>query len=318
MPTKKHAYLIIAHNEFNMLKLLIRSLDDERNDIYVMVDAKSEDFNQKEFEGIAKYSDLIFTKRIKNYWAAFTHIEAHILLMEEALKNKYEYYHIISGVDIPLKTQNEIHSFFENSQSKEFVSMNEKSMNELYEQERMKKITKRDKIRYLLEINQFKFAFYYYFNQKCLNGSNYCKFAYRLARIVFVFQQLLGIQRNKKIKIYKGSDWFSITHNLLIKILNKEEWVKKHFNYCFCPSELYVQTITKNFGFENNIYEGGNMRYIDWKRGCPYTFLSQDYDELINSGKLFSRKFSTAIDKEIIRKLYCRLLPEDVVNAELQ
>ena len=30
----KHAYLIIAHNEFEILKLLVNALDDARNDIY--------------------------------------------------------------------------------------------------------------------------------------------------------------------------------------------------------------------------------------------------------------------------------------------
>jgi hypothetical protein len=29
----KHAYLIIAHNEFEVLKKLVEALDDEKNDI---------------------------------------------------------------------------------------------------------------------------------------------------------------------------------------------------------------------------------------------------------------------------------------------
>lgn len=36
----KHAYLIIAHNEFEILKRLIQALDDERNDIYIHFDRK--------------------------------------------------------------------------------------------------------------------------------------------------------------------------------------------------------------------------------------------------------------------------------------
>ena len=35
----KHAYLIIAHNEPNILKTLLLMLDDERNDVYLHVDA---------------------------------------------------------------------------------------------------------------------------------------------------------------------------------------------------------------------------------------------------------------------------------------
>lgn len=36
----RHAYLIIAHNEFEVLKLLIECLDDSRNDIYIHFDKK--------------------------------------------------------------------------------------------------------------------------------------------------------------------------------------------------------------------------------------------------------------------------------------
>ena len=33
---KKHAYLIIAHNNWKQLSLLLSVLDDERNDIYIL------------------------------------------------------------------------------------------------------------------------------------------------------------------------------------------------------------------------------------------------------------------------------------------
>ena len=37
----RHAYLIIAHNEPEILQMLISALDDARNDIYVHIDKKS-------------------------------------------------------------------------------------------------------------------------------------------------------------------------------------------------------------------------------------------------------------------------------------
>ena len=36
----KHAFLILAHNEFDILKALVRSLDDVGNDIYIHFDRK--------------------------------------------------------------------------------------------------------------------------------------------------------------------------------------------------------------------------------------------------------------------------------------
>lgn len=34
----KHAFLIIAHNEYPVLEVLLSMLDDERNDIYLHID----------------------------------------------------------------------------------------------------------------------------------------------------------------------------------------------------------------------------------------------------------------------------------------
>lgn len=36
----KHAYLILAHNEFAVLKYLLQSIDDDRNDIFIHFDRK--------------------------------------------------------------------------------------------------------------------------------------------------------------------------------------------------------------------------------------------------------------------------------------
>lgn len=37
----KHAYLIIAHNEPEVLRRLVKSVDDKRNDIYIHIDKKA-------------------------------------------------------------------------------------------------------------------------------------------------------------------------------------------------------------------------------------------------------------------------------------
>ena len=56
----KHAFLILAHTDFAVLQLLIASLDDSRNDIFVHVDARAKDFRQQDFEGVCRKSRLQF------------------------------------------------------------------------------------------------------------------------------------------------------------------------------------------------------------------------------------------------------------------
>ena len=47
-----------------------------------------------------------------------------------------------------------------------------------------------------------------------------------------------------------------------------------------------------------------NMRWIDWKRGNPYTFEDGDYEELIASDYLFARKFDMDQYPKVCKALY--------------
>lgn len=64
----KHAFLIMAYNNWDQLKSLISLLDDSRNSIYVHIDAKACDFKQTEFDGITRKASLHFVPRVKVSW----------------------------------------------------------------------------------------------------------------------------------------------------------------------------------------------------------------------------------------------------------
>jgi hypothetical protein len=100
---QKHAYMIIAHNEFDLLEILVRLLDDPRNDIYVHIDAKVKDFDFKSFQALTQYSRLRFTpRRISATWGDFSLVNTELLLLQTAVAGEdpaqpYAYYHLISA-----------------------------------------------------------------------------------------------------------------------------------------------------------------------------------------------------------------------------
>lgn len=55
-------------------------------------------------------------------------------------------------------------------------------------------------------------------------------------------------------------------------------------------------------------------RAIDWKRGCPYTYIRDDIEELIDSSKLFARKFDINVDSSIVEMLASYLTSRDEVS----
>ena len=111
----RHAYLIMAHNQFDLLKKIISLLDFEGHDFYIHIDKKSVDFNLSDFEGAAKKSNIIFIDRRDTVWGGYSGIETELALLEKAAKGDYSYFHLISGADMPLKPAKEIYEFFEQS-----------------------------------------------------------------------------------------------------------------------------------------------------------------------------------------------------------
>ena len=71
---RKHAYLIMAHNNFYCLEKLLLLLDDSRNDIYLHIDKKIKDFDFDYFQNLCVNANVIFPKkRINVTWEGGLH-----------------------------------------------------------------------------------------------------------------------------------------------------------------------------------------------------------------------------------------------------
>lgn len=271
----KHAYLIIAHNELELLKNLISILDDERNDIYIHFDAK---LNKLPELSVSKSKLYILEKRINVCWADFSVVEAELALLRTAYSNHhYAYYHLLSGVDLPLKSQDYIHTFFDKNAGQEFIDIC------LYD---VSTEMERKMMRWHLFPKDFK---------------NVGKFAFitRLMRATLIrIQESLGIKRNKHIDFRKGSQWVSLTSDFTEYLLSRENIIRKIYSHTFCPDEVFIQTECWNSEFRHKLHDyspnyRGHMRLIDWRRGNPYVWRDEDYDELMDSDRIFARKFSS-------------------------
>ena len=103
----------MAHNNFYILERLVKLIDDKRNDIYIHIDKKAGYFDYNYFSNLCKESKVIYIKRKRIYWGGYSQIQCELDLLKAATKNKYTYYHLLSGVDLPIKNQDYIHEFFE-------------------------------------------------------------------------------------------------------------------------------------------------------------------------------------------------------------
>lgn len=279
----KHAYLIIAHNEPEVLRTLLAMLDDVRNDIFVHIDRRACSVYESIKDYKVEHSALIFLEHpIAVYWGDISQVQVEYMLFERAFsQGPYAYYHLLSGVDLPIKSQDYIHAFFQKNQGKEFVGF--------WTDAAHRRDLKRKVYRYYLFTRYFK------------GGNALVHGVCALSRNLFLaLQKATRYKRNQGGLIFqKGFQWVSITQGFCAYLLSQKENVFHTFRYTLCPDEIFIQTVLWNSPFREHIYNKenaliGSMRYIDWERGNPYVWQEKDTDELLSSLYLFARKFASA------------------------
>lgn len=280
----KHAYLILAHHMFKHLELLLKLLDHPKNDIYVLIDKKVSSPPIEDLKRAVTHSRLVIIRSVTVNWAAYSEIVAEMELLKLSSKQYHDYYHLLSGVDLPLKTQKEIHEFFRDHSGKNFI-----------------KFTCRLDTCFKERIDQYWLLWEYIGR----NNYKYREEARRLNRWLLRKQQEYNISRLHGCEdlFYKGAQWFSITHCMARYLLTKQNVIKKYFKYSHCGSEEVIQTLAWHSPLRNTITQY-NMRLVDWKRGEPYTFRNWDFRELIQSDQLFARKFNITRDPKVVLQLY--------------
>ena len=239
----KHAYLIIAHHEFDILNKLIQAIDDERNDIFIHFDKKVRNCPSL----TAHYSNLyILEKRIDIRWGHCSQIEAEYLLFETAgIRDEYHYYHLLSGVHLPLKSH---------------------------------------QVLFIRRLNQL------------------------LWRFSICIQRELRIFRNRNQQYVNASNWVSVPHHCVTYLLQIKKDVLRKYRFTLCGDEFFIPSELENSYLKDRIYYDDRLLKCDFEGGAnPRVYTLADYDELVNSGCLFARKFSH-MDMDIVDKILNHIL----------
>ena len=255
----KHAFLILAHNEFEMLQRLLDALDVSGNTVFVHIDKKV----PKLPELVMRNGRLvILSKRIKTYWGDRSLIEAEFELMRTAQSfGQYDYYHIISGTHFLLVSQDEFESRFTLFEGKSVLQPSEIFPNEI----------------------RMKIGKYHYFikNQGSLKNV--------LWRLLLRIQDCIPLRDISHINS-KASQWCSLAKNDIIKLLENEKKLLRLFRRTFCCDEFFMPAALSLLGVDALRYD--KLLYVDFNKANPRFLTLADFDEIIDSGCIFARKFN--------------------------
>lgn len=286
----RHAYMIIAHNNLDVLKALLLGLDDVDNDIIIHIDIKS-DIEPTQLLSICKNSKVFVYKEFSIQWGGYSQINVELFLLRKALElGNHDYYHLLSGVDLPLKTAKEINAFYEKNRGKEFIMFSSKEFAD----------------------EQFipRLKYRHYFIDKCGKKKNIWKL---LDKLLIIIQKIFHITNPyiRASEVYCGSQWFDITEELAIDVVKNESIFKKIYRYSICCDEIFLQTFVMNSKYSKKLYINsldnnmhGNMRYIDFSQstnGSPRTLDGNDVT-LFNSNFNFARKIDHIESSDFLRE----------------
>lgn len=280
----KFAFLIAAHNNTKVLGYLLRMIDSQDHDIYIHWDLKSS-VPLGLCEMVKKSRLSIIEERYDVRWGSISQVKAEYALFKAAFNSgvHYDYYHLLSGTDLPIKSNEYFQSFFSKHAGKNFVGFCKETVKERVE---------------------YKHIFL-----NCLKNRNilytYCD------KLYVALQKLLNMKNLalKDIAIAKGTNWCSVTENFVKELIEKEQWVIQSFAKARNPDEHYKQTIAINGALYSTMFDtedeyNGCQRLIDWNRGRPYCWKIGDLEEILKSNYLFCRKIE---NEELAKELYNKI-----------
>jgi hypothetical protein len=272
----KIAHLILAHKNPKQVERLLNALQHPNFDFYIHLDKKTDRSLFAHLYDCEKIYEI--KKRASVYWAGWGTIQATLNGFDEIDLTRYDYINVISGQDFPLKSAETIYQYFLERAGKEFITC------ESIDKE---------------------------WKEAASRVRNYHLINWRIPG-KFKLEKLVNAVFPKRkfpldIALVGRANWFTLTPAAIrysLNFLQKHPELRRYFWYCWGADEFIFSTILFNSYFKTQIVP--NVMYVDWTgqtKGHPRILDKSDLQALMNTDKLFARKFDIQVDSIIIDEL---------------
>lgn len=296
------AYLISAFTDPPQLKHLIEELDDDGCMFYVHIDKK---IDIRQFKNQFKAKNVVFLyDRVRIYWGTYSQVEFQMKLIKTALESgkHFDKLFMLSGQDYPLWSNQKIAEWVRRTYGRDMISGICIDCDDVAE---------KDKQMYRLNRPQTDISWTSY------------KMNDLASKALRKTLNLIGSKKPLNFTVggltwhlYKGSDYFALTHETASYVY--QQWkdhkeIGDYFKSSFAPSETCIHTIIFNnpeYSAKADLHTGA---YTSLKSLTPLhhieydpvikVWTDNDIDELVMSGKMFARKLETDKSIKLIEKI---------------
>lgn len=272
------AHLVITYTNPLQTARMIRRMQHPGFDFYIHVDKKI-DITPHLF--LAEIPNVYLIRdRVNVVWAGYKTVEATLRSVKEIFRTgiKYDYVHLMSGQDYPIKSAGYIYDFFVANKGREFLEFEhfDEWASESYPRIREYHLT------------NYNFPGRYYFQ--------------------WMMNKFLPVRKSPLPMEYYGSSMFwalsSNCLNYIVDLLEKNVRFRRFMQFTWGSDEFIFQTLVLNSSFKINVVND-NLLFLDREKGAshPNILTFNHLDRLIDSRKLFARKFDLAKDAVIMDEI---------------
>lgn len=277
----KQAILITAYHNIENLNRLINLFNEDFN-FYIHIDLKSHITLSTTNHNIHVYSKFNIN------WGGIRHVDAILFLCKQALiEEENKIFHLISGDDYPILSQELFNRFFRDHKNISFLDYFKLPSENWSGNGGM------DRIKYYHPLDRLNIKKAYDYN---------------------VYMRYLSLQKHKgiarnilNIDLYGGSTWWSLNRECVDYIIkNKNKYnLYNRLNDTFVPEEIYIPTLLLNSPLASTIINN-NLRYISWHfkhNNIPAILDEEDLFDISQTTSFFIRKIDPEISKYLISNI---------------
>lgn len=270
------AYLILAHADPKMLALLVKTVAAPNSAVFVHIDQKSDIDSFSDIKENVEYIE----SRIPIYWGHSSIASASIKLLEHAHKiGGFDYYHLMSGADYPIKPMSEFYDFLKINNRKSYIYSKSCEISP----EGKKRVSSP----YIIEERT--------------------TYSVMLQKAVFFFYRSLSIRRPapKDVNFLIGENWFTIHKSVvpgLLAMWHRPD-MKKFFSKTYLAEEIFFPTGINAVGGDGEVVNH-SLKATKWSgEPHPKTLELGDMADILGTDAFFARKFSSMQSRELLRRL---------------
>jgi hypothetical protein len=278
-PTHRHAYLVLAHEDVDMLNILTNRLINT-GFVYIHIDRKS----PITIEQVLQHPKVKATKQIKVNWGGFSIVEATQLLADQALSDGSTRLTLLSGVSYPIVSDSKLDEFAKSSI--EYVDAGVVDLK-----------TQSKAFRRRFTTRHFSFH---------LMQNLYGRIIRRTSREFWAAMPHIDPSKELgEVELTLGSQWWSVTSDTYTKamaLLEKNQNIMSYFKKIECSDESFFGTLFHNV---TRIHATHGTTYVKWTGGGgPKSIEFSDIERESRTGNfLFVRKISS-LDRQLLGAIY--------------